>query len=231
VSGTFSYLTSRRAEIGHHLDQANRWLTSASDDTHTVALSYAGFELRNEIELIATRYLRGILDRKFTHTDLSMLSSFKKMENEIYAADGNQRLINKKMAFMDMLFDEVGMPFKPIRINFGRLSDMWHRCSEYCHISWTFASSKDAKNLFPLALADQKEIFEYLKQFSQPNVAWPGILSPEFSKLREQFVAGEIDKEAVVAEFRRQGIWGSLETPGQETRIFKREGAADSADA
>jgi hypothetical protein len=231
MAASFSYLTSRQANIGHHLDQAKRWIASATDDTHTVAVSYAGFELRNEIELIATMYLRRVLDRPFTNEDVSILSSFKKLENKIYAVDGNQHEIDKKIEFMELLIEKVGAPVKQVRINFGKLASMWHRCSEYCHISWTLASSKEQKRLFPLALADLGEVIEYLQQYAQHNVLWPGTLSPSFAELRAKFISGELDSEAMQAEFHRLGVWGSLEFPGQEPRIFGKETRARDADA
>lgn len=209
----FSFHRSRSLEIGHHFDQGCRWLSGICSSEDTTAATYCAFEFRLEIERIAVQFLRAVDDAPVTVENLRRFSSFKRMERRIYEKDGHQAQINKKLEFIEILCGTLEMPIRPAIPDFGRLAELWDRCSDYCHVLWSMAAARDPVTLVAEAREHLNEVRDYLVQFTSPNLAWPGQLSPEFAELRDRFVRGEVSKEYVVAEIKRQGIWGEIEYP------------------
>jgi hypothetical protein len=217
---SISFHRSRTGEIGHHFAQGRHWLSSATSSLDTTAISYAAFEFRLEIERIGVEYFKAVNGGRIDEDDVRVIESFKRMENRIYHQDGHQAEIDKKLEFLDIFFGALEVPIKIARPNFGRLADFWHRCSNYCHITWTLAATREPEKMFPLVIADLKEVQTYLGAFTQESLAWPGSLSPEFTDLRDRYTRGELTREQVLAEIQTQGIYISLEYPGQEPQVF-----------
>jgi hypothetical protein len=216
-----SFHRSRAGEIGHHFTQACHWLDGATSPLDTTAISYAAFELRLEIERIGVEYLQAVNGGRIEQDDVRVIESFKRLENRIYRQDGHQGEIDRKLEFLDIFFDALKVPIKLVRPNFGRLADCWHRCSNYCHITWTLAATREPAKVFPLAIADLREVKAYLSSFALESLAWPGSLSQEFTGLRDRYARGELTREQVLAEIYAQGVYVSLEYPGQEPQLFR----------
>jgi hypothetical protein len=192
----------------------------------TTAVSYAAFELRLEIERIGVEYLKAVNGGRID--DARVIESFKRLEKRIYSQDGHQGEIDKKLEFLEIFFGALKIPIKLVRPNFGRLADCWHRCSRYCHISWTLAATHEPAKVFPLAIADLTEVKAYLSPFTLERLAWPGSLNEEFTELRDRFARGEVTGEQVLAEIHRQGVYMSLEYSGQEPQLFTLADAGSS---
>jgi len=116
-----------------------------------------------------------------------------------------------------------------VRPNFGKLADCWHRCSNYCHVTWTLAATQESDRMFSLAIADLGEVQAYVGTFVQQSLAWPGNLSQEFAELRDRYTRSELTREQVLAEIQAQGVYMSLEYPGQEPQLFTLQDPGSNA--
>jgi hypothetical protein len=49
----------------------------------------------------------------------------------------HQQELDRKMAFMNVVLRLAGAQFQLVTINVGKLSSLWHECSELCHVYFT----------------------------------------------------------------------------------------------
>ncbi len=203
-------VTVHQNSLEHHVAQGKAWLAVSANGKNTAAISYAALELRFAIERLAIHYWALLLGRKPEEKDMTDVGSFKRIENRIYELAGHQRDINGHFEFMRVVLNAMAIEAPFITPNIGALSRFWHDCSELCHIGWPLASTVEKV---------QSEAFQGLSEIATSlslqvsSLGWPSLTDPSFRTLRDQFVAGALSKEGVVAELKKIGVWARAEFP------------------
>jgi hypothetical protein len=204
---------TRDSAIGYHLAEGEAWLSASERGTHTTLLSYSAFEFRLEIERVAVELfvrIRGTLDA----ADIKTLRDFGRIENRIYELEGNQRILNAKIEFFNIVLEALQVDWRVGAINLGELRKGWQYCSELCHISWTFhAASEMAAEEIEHAFVTLSGIQELLRSIVTRGIAWPHINDSSFGELQSRFLEG-LAKETDVKEwFAERGIWAQVVQP------------------
>jgi hypothetical protein len=195
-------------ELDHHLKQGLAWLSACAEGENTAALSYAAFEFRFAIERLALHYWIALLNRKVEEKDFRDITSFKRIEKRIYELAGNQLEINGHFEFMRIVLGALKLENSFQTPAIGKLSKLWHDCSEFCHIAWPLGCS-DSKA--------RKTAFNTLTQISESlsvqinSIGWPVIQDPSFVELRNQFIAGTISAREILAHIKKIGMWAKAE--------------------
>jgi hypothetical protein len=177
-------------------------------------MAYAAFELRLEIERLALELLVRIRGGQLDPDDAQALRSFGRLENHIYELEGHQLTINRKVAFSNVMLDELHVPWRVQQINLGRLRQGWEECSEYCHITWSLlADSPGQTGLIERAFASLSEIQQYIRTVVDHGITWPRIADASFADLQEKYVGGEVGDIEVRDWLKKRGLWGRVTHP------------------
>ena len=200
--------THHKPDLAHHVHQGLAWLSASAEGEKTAALSYAAFELRFAVELLAVYYWATLLDRKIEAQDLVDIGSFKRVERRIYELAGHQREVDGHFEFMRVVLGamKINTPFRTPKI--GVLSKYWHECSELCHIAWPLSCS--VPEIRRTAFSALTEIAETLSAQVQ-SLGWPVLKDVALVGLRNRFIAGEATAVDVLAYVRRTGLWAKAE--------------------
>lgn len=209
--------THHQPDLAHHVRQAESWLSASAKGDNTAALSYAAFELRFAVERLAIHYWATLLDRKPEKQDLRDIESFKQVERRIYELGGHQKEIDGHFSFMRIVYGaiNINMPFYTPQI--GTLSKYWHKCSEFCHIAWPL--SCEVPELRKNAFTELTKIAETLSAHIQ-GLGWPVLKNAEFAELRNQFIAGKVTIDDVLAYVQRVGLWARAEFTDGRRPLF-----------
>jgi hypothetical protein len=209
--------THHNSDLTHHVNQGIAWLSLSANGENTAALSYAAFELRFAIEHLAVHYWRTLLDREPEEQDFYDIESFKRIERRIYELGGHQRKIDAHFEFMRIVFGamKIDAPFQTPQI--GELSNLWHACSELCHIAWPLSCS--ASEVRQSAFAKLTGASELLSAHVG-SLGWPVLKDAAFTQLRNRFIAGESSSEDVLAYIQSSGIWARVTFPNGNPAQF-----------
>lgn len=196
----------RRPESNYHLAEGKAWLSQATGGANTTAIAYAAFEFRLQIERIGFQHWY-VLAPDIAEEDFADLHSFKNIENRIYQLTGNQRVINKRYEYGQILSEMLGLENDIAPPVLGRLSRCWHKCSDYCHIAWSLVSDNPeiAKNAYESLV----EISQFIdEQTSALNM----ILSlPVLGEIEKKFIDEEITSEQLRNHLKEVGLWAKME--------------------
>ena len=214
------------SELSHHIRQGIAWLSASAEGENTAALSYAALELRFAIERLALHYWRVLLNRKVEERDFQDIGSFKRIENRIYDLAGHQKEIDLHFEFMRIVLGvmKIDVPFHTP--NIGKLSRLWHECSELCHIGWPLACS--VSEVRKVAFINLTETSMSLSTLVG-SVGWPMVQDAAFADLRSRFIAGDVSRDAVLAYVQRTGLWARAEFSDGRPAQFVGEPVVPSA--
>ena len=98
---------TRSRQIGYHLAEAESWLAASENGARTTLLAYAAFELRIEIECVALELLARVQGDQLLPEDHATIRSFDRMERRIYDLEGQQRELDRKVAFSNVLLEQL----------------------------------------------------------------------------------------------------------------------------
>jgi hypothetical protein len=210
----------RSRQIGYHCAEAELWLAASKEGGNTTPLSYAAFELRLEIERIAVELLVRVQGGRLYPEDVHSLGSFKRLEDRIYQLAGHQRLIDRKLEFVNLMFTALKIDRRVPRINVGELKEAWHDCSKLCHNEWSLVSdsptgSEVAKDAFGIISEIQKRV----RSIVDAGITWLNVADASFKEIQDQYVNGDIDADRVNAWFADRGLWGTVTEPDGTTRF------------
>lgn len=211
---------TRSRQIGYHCAEAEAWLAASNSGVNTTPLAYAAFELRLEIERIAVEMLVRIRGDRLFPEDLRSIASFKRLEDRIYELAGNQQLIDRKVAFINMMLAALQLEQRMQRINVGELKEAWHDCSQLCHIEWSLLVDS------PMAVAVGEEAFGIISKIQlrvraivDGGVSWFRVADASFADLQERYVRGDIDEANVIVWFAERGLWSTITDPDGSSRV------------
>lgn len=201
---------SRSTDLEHHIVQAKRWLEASESGKHTIPLSYASFEIRLAVERICMQYYVKLVGSKNAKMDPGTLSSFKKMKNKIFSLAGYQNEINKQFDVTRLLLKTLNILVDIHTPDLGRLSSIWHDCSEPCHIFWNMSVATE------IELSDYDpflDLTKYAKELSsivEATTCWLNIHDFDFNKKLEGF-DGSAESEAYIREhFEKVGLYAKF---------------------
>lgn len=196
--------------LSHHITQGTSWLARSAEGEETAALSYAAFELRFGIELLAVYYWATLLNRKPEADDLYDIGAFKRIEKRIYELAGHQKEIDDHFEFMRIVLGALKIDASFLTPQIGKLKSYWHDCSELCHVGWPLACS--APEVRKAAFASLTEISQALTS-QVASMGWPVLQDATFAGLRDKFVRGDASRDDVLAHIQRTGLWAQVEYP------------------
>ena len=209
---------TRSRQIGYHCSEAELWLAASNAGAHTTPLSYAAFELRLEIERIAVEFLVRIRGDKLLPEDLPALTKFRRLEGRIYDLIGHQRIIDRKVAFINVMLAALKIDQRVQRINVGELKEAWHDCSRLCHVEWSLVADS------PMSSAVAAEAYEVISDIQRrirnildTGVTWFKLADESFAELQERYVSEEVDDEYVRSWFAERGLYGTIKSPDGTT--------------
>lgn len=212
--------TCHQNDLEHHAFQAEAWLGSSANGENTAALSYAALELRYATERLLVHYWATLLNRPLKGSDFDKIKSFQGLQAEIYELGGHQREINAHFEFMRIFFGAIKFDAPVVTPHIGKLTSLWHTCSEVCHIAWVLACTVPELRAETFkALSDGVELVHTLAS----SLGWPMPKDREFSDLRRRFVAGEATEDDVLAYMKRVGVWAKVEYPDGRPSEFVGE--------
>ena len=152
--------------------------------------------------------------------DLRSIASFKRLEDRIYELAGNQQLIDRKVAFINMMLAALQLEQRMQRINVGELKEAWHDCSQLCHIEWSLLVDS------PMAVAVGEEAFGIISKIQlrvraivDGGVSWFRVADASFADLQERYVRGDIDEANVMVWFAERGLWSTITDPDGSSRV------------
>lgn len=202
--------TQHHPELTHHVEQGVAWLAASVRGEHSAALSYAAFELRFAVERIAVHYWATLLDREPSEEDLSDIRKLDRIQRRIYEIAGRQPEINEHFSFVRIVLKALQIDATLQTPDVGKLKKHWKKCSELCHITWPLSSSDP--EIRKRTFADLSEVAAELQKQLE-SLGWPVLNDPQFSELRDRYVAGEVTEVDVQAHIRKRGVWARLEHP------------------
>ncbi len=212
-------LKSCKTDIYHHITQGSTWLQKSAHGMNTAILAYAAFELRLAIERLAIHYWVQLLGRKLEEKDLSVMESFKRVENQIYELAGHQKEINKTVDFMNVVMETLEIPIDLQPPNIGLLSNSWRTCSQFCHISWTLHST-NAPEIQQNSFKQLQNIRDSLQFQAESITRWPRIRDPDFDNLRKRYIAGEAGSNDIREFLCTRGSWARYEPTNGDKKKF-----------
>lgn len=203
---------TRTPQIGYHIAEAEAWLAASEAGKQTTLLAYAALELRLEAERVALELLIHVgRDRMSSDTILEVARSFRHAGEKIYELEGHQRMIDRKVAFSNILTQAINAPHLVQAVNVGRLRAIWHGCSELCHIMWSFAA--EAPDSGANAFSELSGFAGELRSIVDAGISWMSPGEGAVLELRDAFVRGTIGEAEVRAWIERVGLWGSIVGP------------------
>lgn len=202
--------TRHQNDLKHHASQAKAWLGCSADGENTAALSYAALELRYAAERLLVHYWATLLNRPLKGSDFDTIRSFQGLQAAIYELGGHQREINAHFEFMHIFATAMKFDIPVVTPQIGKLANLWHTCSEVCHVAWVLAcTAPELRAETFKALSDGVELVLTLSS----SLGWPIPQDSEFSELRRRFVAGDATEDDVLAYMKRVGVWAKVEYP------------------
>ena len=206
---------TRRSQIGYHVAEAEAWLDACENGARTTLLAYAAFELRLEIERIAIELLARIRGDQLLAEDYAAIRSFDRMERRIYDLEGHQLELDRKVAFSNVLLEQLKVETRIQAINLGRLRRSWHESSELCHVSWSLlADSPNQEAIIADKYRAMSEIRQFVRAIIDKGIGWPRIADPTFADLQERYATGTANDDDVRAWTRERGIYATESKSG-----------------
>jgi len=201
---------TRRSQIGYHVAEAEAWLDASENGARTTLLAYAAFELRLEIERIALELLARIRGDQLLAEHYATIRSFDRMERRIYDLEGHQLELDLKVAFLNVLLEQLKLETRIQPINLGRLRRSWHECSELCHVSWSLlVDSPNQGSVIADKYLAMSEIRQFVRTIVDNGIGWPRIADPTFADLQARYVARTANDDDVRAWARERGIYAT----------------------
>jgi len=211
---------TRSRQIGYHCAEAELWLAASNGGINTTPLSYAAFELRLEIERIAVEILIRIRGDRLLPEDVQSLGTFRRLEDRIYELAGHQRLIDRKVEFINLMLAALQLDQRMQRIHVGELKEAWHDCSKLCHIEWSLIADS------PIAAAVAEEAFGVISEIQgrvrtivDEGVSWFKLADASFAELQSRYAEGEVDDEYVRTWFSERGLWARITEPSGTSKF------------
>lgn len=210
---------TRSRQIGYHCAEAESWLAASNGGVNTTPLSYAAFELRLEIERIAVELLLHIQGGRLLPEDVRSLGTFRRLEDRIYDLAGHQRLIDRKVEFINLMLAALQLDQRMQRIHVGELKEAWHDCSRLCHIEWSLvADSPMAAAVAQEAFGVISEIQSRVRHIVDAGVSWFKIADASFADVQTRYVEGDVDDVYVRTWFSERGLWSTVTDPDGVTK-------------
>jgi hypothetical protein len=203
---------TRQSDIGYHLAEAEAWLTASDSGRRTTPLAYAAFELRLETERVAFELLTRIRGDQLVPEDFRGLR-FGRMERRIYELEGHQRVLDRKVAFHNILLNAVQMPLRLHSVNLGKLRKGWETCSALCHITFSLAAAIPDSDVGEVAFREVTEVQRFVRSVVDAGITWPRVAHSGFAELQSKYVREEIGDSDVLEWVKTHGLWGKTEHP------------------
>lgn len=142
--------------------------------------------------------------------DPNTLSSFKKMKNKIFSLAGYQNEINREFEITRVLMEFLNIPVEIHTPNLGRLSAIWHDCSEPCHIFWNMAA---AANIEESDYDPYSDLLNYAKElgvFAEATVHWVRIRDAGLNETFKSFDGDPDCKAKIRKHFEKIGLYAEV---------------------
>lgn len=200
----------RSMELDHHLQQAQAWLAVADRSKNTAVLCYAAFEIRLAVERICMEYyikLVGSVKAKANPNGLN----FKAMKAQIFENAGNNKQIIDSFEFTRALLRVLNIAAKAPTPDMGRLSAIWHDCSEACHVFWNCGA---ATGKWPSSYTPQSDLEAYIAElevFTDATATWMRVQDASFEALQVKFTAERMSDEELKHELSKNGAFAVIE--------------------
>jgi hypothetical protein len=205
---------TRSRQIGYHCAEAELWLAASDGGVNTTPLSYAAFEMRLEIERIAVELLVRLRGDRLLPEDLDSIGTFRRIEDRIYELAGHQRLIDRKVAFINLMLAALQGEQRVQRIHIGELKGAWHDCSRLCHVEWSLiADSPMRDQVAKEAFGNISRIQRQVRAIIDAGITWFKVADASFGDLQDRYVNGEVGDEYVRAWISERGLWSTLTKP------------------
>ncbi len=201
----------RNIEMNHFISQARGWLEQSEEGKHSVAISYAAFEIRLAVERICMQYYVKLIGAKEAKASSNELGSFKKMKAKIFSVAGHQKEINKQFEFTRCLLKALNINAVVPTPDLGRLSAIWHDCSEACHIFWNVAEATEYERGEYKPYTDLVAYADELEQIANSTVAWLNSITPQMRVLMDKLEGMEDCEKLIRKHFSKEGLWAKFE--------------------
>lgn len=196
--------------VASHYTQGHTWLELSLAGKKPRPLIYAAFEFRLGLELAAIELLAHIRGKDADTADHAASRKLSQLVNHIWHLVGNQRVLDRKLAFTRIIVDAAGAGHLAIaNVDLRRIKSHWESMSNLCHPA--FAWADDAFGL--LVYQELLGVDAFLADLASKFIVWPRYNDSWLATLSDQFVAGEVDETAARAEIARHGLWGTVTTP------------------
>lgn len=196
----------RRPESNYHLAEGKAWLSQAAGGANTTAIAYAAFEFRLQIERIGFQHWF-VLSPDIAEENFANLHSFKNIENRIYQLSGNQKKINKRYEYSQIISKLLGLEHNITPPKLGQLSRYWQECSDYCHIAWSLVS--DNPEFTKEAYKFLVKAAEFLEEQTKALEMIPSL--PSLGEIEKKFIDEEITSEELREHLKGIGLWAKVE--------------------
>jgi hypothetical protein len=200
---TISLELARSGNLGHHLSQARAWLDVSDDGKHAVPLCYAAFEIRLFVERICMQYYATLVGLK---TDPYTLGYFDRMKNEIFNLAGHQKTIDQQFEFARAMLKILKIPASMPTPNLGRLSAIWHDCSDPCHIFWNMAAATGVEYPKYDPFSDLTGYASELDVYVGATAYWMQTSDARLDDIRARFKGGADGEEELRKYFAKTGL-------------------------
>ena len=197
----------RNIEMSHFISQARGWLGKSEEGKHSVAISYAAFEIRLAVERICMQYYVKLVGAKEAKENPNDLGSFKKMKAKIFSVAGHQKEINNQFKFTRCLFKVLNIKAVVPTPDLGRLSAIWHDCSEACHIFWNVAEATEYEQGAYNPFLDLVAYADELEQIANSTIAWLTSINPQMQEIMEKLEGVEDCEKLIREHFSKEGLW------------------------
>lgn len=133
------------------------------------------------------------------------------MKNKIFDIAGYQNEINKQFEITKVLLELLNIPVVIHTPNLGRLSAIWHDCSEACHIFWNM-TAETAKKEHPDydPYSDLVKYTDELSLFTEAAVYWVRIRDAGLNEMFDGFDGSLDHKERIKKHFEEIGLYAEF---------------------
>jgi hypothetical protein len=211
---------TRHSDIGYHLAEAEAWLAASEGGRRTTPLAYAAFELRLETERVALELLMRVRGDQLLREDVQTIRKFRRMQDRIYKLAGNQRVLDRKVAFYNVLLGAMQVPLRVHSVNLGELQRGWETCSAFCHIMFSLAAAIPDSNVGEVGFKEVTDVQRFVRSVVDSGVTWPQVHHPGFVALQHKYARGEIGDADVLEWVRARGLWGQTVHPDGRKEFF-----------
>ena len=196
----------RKIETDHFISQARSWLEKSENGKRSVPICYAAFEIRLAVERICMDFYINLVGSKEAKADSKTLGSFKKMKAKIFDNVGHQKIIDEQFEFARCLLKALEIDTVVPTPNLGRLSSIWHDCSEACHIFWNVGKATEYEKGEYDPYSDLVAYANELAELSNGNVTWFTFMNPQMKELMEKVKGTEDCVELLREHFSKEGL-------------------------